>query len=144
MVVPTSSVVAVTPPPPNLAMLDGFGLGDSGGIGDRSFQAGPHMPVIGRAVRDTVRFRLEIRAWGHHVLVSTEPVNATFRGVVASVDERNDSIGIRILSSATGETTEDFKVKDGLVFDAVRFGDAVAFTVETIKDVKTITALTKE
>ena len=68
----------------------------------------------------------------------------TFRGVVASVDERNDRISIRLQSSATVETTEDFKVQDGLVFDAVRFGDAVAFTVETIKDVKTITALTKE
>jgi hypothetical protein len=77
-------------------------------------------------------------------LVSTRPINPTFRGVVASVDERNDSISIRLLSGARGEITEDFKVKDGLVFDAFRFGDAVAFTVETIKDVKTITALTKE
>jgi protein-tyrosine-phosphatase len=77
-------------------------------------------------------------------LVSTRPINPMFRGVVASVDERNDRISIRPLSSETGETTEDFKVQDGLVFDAVRFGDAVAFTVETIKDVKTITALTKE
>jgi copper binding protein CusF len=76
--------------------------------------------------------------------VSTRPINLTFRGVVASVDERNDSISIRLRSSATGETTEDFKVQDGLVFDAVRLGDAVAFTVETIRDVKTITALTKE
>jgi protein-tyrosine-phosphatase len=77
-------------------------------------------------------------------LVSARPINPTFRGVVASVDERNDRISIRLQSSATVETTEDFKVQDGLVFDAVRFGDAVAFTVETIKDVKTITALTKE
>ena len=77
-------------------------------------------------------------------LVSTRPINPTFRGVVASVDERNDRISIRLQSSATVETTEDFKVQDGLVFDAVRFGDAVAFTVETIKDVKIITALTKE
>jgi protein-tyrosine-phosphatase/Cu/Ag efflux protein CusF len=77
-------------------------------------------------------------------LVSTAPVNATFRGVVASVDERNDSISIRLQSSATGETTEDFKVQDGLIFNAVRFGDAVAFTVETIKGEKTIKSLTKE
>lgn len=77
-------------------------------------------------------------------LVSTRPINPTFRGVVASVDERNDRISIRLQSSETVETTEDFKVQDGLVFDAVRFGDAVAFTVETIKDVKTITALTRE
>jgi hypothetical protein len=65
-------------------------------------------------------------------------------GVVASIDERNDRISIRRQFSATGEITDDFKVQDGLVFDAVRFGDAVAFTVETIKDVKIITALTKE
>jgi protein-tyrosine-phosphatase len=77
-------------------------------------------------------------------LVSTRPINPTFRGVVASVDERNDRISIRLQSSETVETTEDFKVQDGLVFDAVRFGDAVAFTLETIKDVKTITALTRE
>jgi hypothetical protein len=76
--------------------------------------------------------------------VSTAPASETFRGVVASVDERNDTISIRLQSSTTVETTEDFKVQDGLVFDAVRFGDVVAFTVETIKDIKIITALTKE
>ena len=77
-------------------------------------------------------------------LVSTRPINPTFRGVVAGADERKDNISIRLPAGATGQTTEDFKVQDGLVFDAVRFGDAVKFTVETIKNVKTITALTKE
>ena len=77
-------------------------------------------------------------------LVSTAPANETFRGVVASVDERNDSISVRLQSPSKGETTEDFKVQDGLVFDAVRFGDKVAFTAETLKGTRTITRLTKE
>src|SRR5882757_2097357 len=72
-------------------------------------------------------------------LVSTAPVNETFRGVVASVDERNDTISVRLQSPSKGETTEDFKVQDGLVFDAVRFGDKVAFTAETLKGTRTIT-----
>ena len=77
-------------------------------------------------------------------LVSSAPVNETFRGIVASIDERNDSISVRLQSPSKGETTEDFKVQDGLVFDAVRFGDKVAFTAETLKGTRTITRLTKE
>ena len=76
-------------------------------------------------------------------LVSTAPVNETLRGVVASVDERNDTISVRLQSSPTG-AAQDFKVQDGLVFDAVRFGDKVAFTAETLKGARTITRLTKE
>jgi len=76
-------------------------------------------------------------------LVSTAPVNETLRGVVASVDERNDTISVRLQSSPTG-AAQDFKVQDGLVFDAVRFGDKVAFTAETLKGTRTITRLTKE
>jgi protein-tyrosine-phosphatase len=76
-------------------------------------------------------------------LVSTAPVNETLRGVVASVDERNDTISVRLQSSPTGAAL-DFKVQDGLVFDAVRFGDKVAFTAETLKGTRTITRLTKE
>jgi len=76
-------------------------------------------------------------------LVSTAPANETLRGVVASVDERNDTISVRLQSSPTG-AAQDFKVQDGLVFDAVRFGDKVAFTAETLKGTRTITRLTKE
>jgi protein-tyrosine-phosphatase len=76
-------------------------------------------------------------------LVSTAPVNETLRGVVASVDERNDTISVRLQSSPTG-AAQDFKVQDGLVFDAVRFGDKVAFTAETLEGARTITRLTKE
>jgi protein-tyrosine-phosphatase len=76
-------------------------------------------------------------------LVSTAPVNEAFRGVVASVDERNDTISVRLQSSPTG-AAQDFRVQDGLVFDAVRSGDKVAFTAETLKGTRTITRLTKE
>jgi protein-tyrosine-phosphatase len=43
-------------------------------------------------------------------LVSTAPANETFRGVVASVDERNDTISVRLQSSPTG-AAQDFKVQ---------------------------------
>jgi protein-tyrosine-phosphatase len=76
-------------------------------------------------------------------LVSTAPVNEAFRGVVASVDERNDTISVRLQSSPTG-AAQDFRVQDGLVFDAVRFGDKVAFTAESLEGTRTITRLTKE
>jgi protein-tyrosine-phosphatase len=76
-------------------------------------------------------------------LVSTAPVNETLRGVIASVDERNDTISVRLQSSPTG-AAQDFRVQDGLVFDAVRSGDKVAFTAETLKGARTITRLTKE
>jgi hypothetical protein len=77
-------------------------------------------------------------------LVSTAPVTERFKGVVASVDERNVIISMRLQPHSKGETTEDFKVQGGLIFNAVRFGDSVAFTVEPINDMKTITRLTKE
>jgi protein-tyrosine-phosphatase len=56
-------------------------------------------------------------------LVSTAPVNETLRPTGAA---------------------QDFRVQDGLVFDAVRSGDKVAFTAETLKGTRTITRLTKE
>jgi hypothetical protein len=77
-------------------------------------------------------------------LVSTRPINPTFRGVVAGVDERKDNISIRLPAGATGANYRGLQGAGWSVFDAVRFGDAVKFTVETIKNVKTITALTKE
>jgi protein-tyrosine-phosphatase len=76
-------------------------------------------------------------------LATTAPATS-LTGVVASVDERNDSISIRLQSAATGETTEDFKVQDGLVFDAVRYGDRIEFTVLVIDGAKTIVQIRKE
>jgi hypothetical protein len=63
----------------------------------------------------------------------------TLRGVIAAVDERNDSITVRLPSDASA----DLKVRDGLIFNAVRYGDQVEVTVENIDGAKTIVGLTK-
>lgn len=68
-----------------------------------------------------------------------KPATETISGVVASVDERNDTIKIR----QAAETTEEFKVQDGLLFSAVRYGDQVDVTVENIGGAKTIIGLVK-
>jgi protein-tyrosine-phosphatase len=74
-------------------------------------------------------------------LVSTAPVGETLRGVVASVNERNDSITVRLSPSGVDG---DFRVQDGLVFDAVRYGDQIEFTVLVIGGAKTIVQIRKE
>ena len=73
--------------------------------------------------------------------VGTQPRPATeaFRGVIASVDERNDTIEIR----RSPEQTEALKVQDGLLFSAVRYGDQVDVTVQNIDGAKTIVGLMK-
>jgi hypothetical protein len=62
------------------------------------------------------------------------------RGVVASVDERNDRITVWLASDASA----DLKVRDGLLFNAVRYGDQVEVTVENIDGARTIVGLTKD
>jgi len=63
------------------------------------------------------------------------------RGTVASTNERADTLTIQVASTGA---SGDFKVRDGLIFNAVRYGDPVEITVETIGGVKTIVALTKQ
>jgi len=67
-------------------------------------------------------------------------VRETLRGIVTGVDERNDRLTLRLATNATS----DFKVQDGLVFDAVHTGDAVELTVENIAGANTIVGLTME
>jgi Cu/Ag efflux protein CusF len=64
----------------------------------------------------------------------------TLQGVVTAVDERNDRITVRL----TSDTTMDFRVQDGLVFDAVHSGDQVEITIESIDGAKTIVGLRKD
>jgi hypothetical protein len=61
----------------------------------------------------------------------------TLRGVVAAVDERNDSITVRLPSDARA----DLKVRDGLLFNAVRYGDQVEVRVENVDGARTIVGL---
>ena len=64
----------------------------------------------------------------------------TLRGVIISIDERNDRITLRL----GRDVSADFKVQDGLLFNAVRDGEHVEITVETIQGAKTIVGLTEE
>lgn len=68
-----------------------------------------------------------------------KPVTETINGVVASVDERSDTIEIQ----RSPETAEELRVQDGLLFSAVRYGDPVQVTVENINGARTITGLMK-
>jgi hypothetical protein len=61
------------------------------------------------------------------------------RGMVTAVDQRDDLITVRLASGATA----DLRVRDGLMFNAIRYGDPVEVTVETIDGAKTIVDLTK-
>jgi Cu/Ag efflux protein CusF len=71
------------------------------------------------------------------------------RGTVSKVDEANGNVTMQLIPEGTvgatsGGNTEDFKVRDGLMFNALQSGDKVTFTAETIDGTKTITKLQKE
>jgi Cu/Ag efflux protein CusF len=74
-------------------------------------------------------------------LTSVEAPNEAMRGVVASVDQGKESITVRLSPSGV---TGVFRVQDGLVFDAVRYGDKIEFTIEKMGGAKTIVQLRKE
>lgn len=72
--------------------------------------------------------------------VAHKTATETLHGVIDSVDQGNDTIKIRL----SQDTTEQFKVQDGLIFNAVRYGDQVEVTVQNISGAKTIVGLSKE
>jgi Cu/Ag efflux protein CusF len=70
-------------------------------------------------------------------------------GTISKVDEANDKIAIQQAQSGTvgaspGAAAEEFKVQDGLIFNAVKPGDKVVVTVTDVGGVKTITKLEKQ
>ena len=67
----------------------------------------------------------------------SHPPLQTLRGVIAAVDEQNDRITVRLSPDATA----DLKVRDGLLFNAVRYGDQVEITIEDVDGAKTIVGL---
>jgi protein-tyrosine-phosphatase len=73
-------------------------------------------------------------------LRTTARTRDTLQGVVTAMDERNDRITVQL----TSDIVASFKVQDGLVFDAVRRGDQIELTLETIDGAKTIVGLRKE
>jgi Cu/Ag efflux protein CusF len=70
-------------------------------------------------------------------------------GSITKVDEANGKITIQqtqggTVGATTGGAAEDFKIQDGLMFNALKAGDKVAFTASEIGGVKTITKLEKQ
>jgi Cu/Ag efflux protein CusF len=70
-------------------------------------------------------------------------------GSITKLDESKGKITIQPTQSGTvgantGGAAEDFKVQDGLVFNAFQPGDKVVFTATEIGGVKTITKLQKQ
>lgn len=71
----------------------------------------------------------------------------TLKGEVATVDEASGKIGIKLSGTVgSGDTTAptNFKVQDGLIFNAVKPGDKVLIIVERAGNDMTIKQLTKE
>jgi Cu/Ag efflux protein CusF len=70
-------------------------------------------------------------------------------GAITKLDESNGKITIQqtqtgTVGAATGAAGQDFKVQDGLVFNAFQVGDKVVFTSTEVAGVKTITKLEKQ
>lgn len=70
-------------------------------------------------------------------------------GSITRVDEANGKITIQqtqsgTVGATTGSAGEDFKVQDGLMFNAFQVGDKVVFTASDVGGVKTITKLEKQ
>jgi Cu/Ag efflux protein CusF len=78
---------------------------------------------------------------------STASAQQAIKGTVTGIDEPAGTISIQQKSSGTvggGAATDSYRVKDGLLFNAVHLGDKVAISIETIDGAKTITRLDKE
>jgi hypothetical protein len=72
--------------------------------------------------------------------VASSPATESLHGIVNGVDQGNDTIEIRL----SPDKAEWFRVQDGLVFNAVRYGDPVEITVQNITGAMTIVGLRKE
>jgi Cu/Ag efflux protein CusF len=73
---------------------------------------------------------------------------AMTNGLVTKVDQPQGTIRIQYgqpgtVGGTSADTSEDFKVTDGLLFNAVKTGDKVKFSAEQANGAKTITKLEK-
>jgi len=73
---------------------------------------------------------------------------ATLKGEITKLDEATGTLTLKRDQSGTvggaGGATADYKVKDGLLFNAVKAGDKVRITVNRVDGKMTITKLQKE
>jgi Cu/Ag efflux protein CusF len=68
-------------------------------------------------------------------------------GTVIQLDEQKGSITIQQQQGGTiggGNAAQEFKAKDGLLFNALKPGDKITFTVADEDGTKTITKLDKQ
>ena len=70
-------------------------------------------------------------------------------GTISKVDEAGGKVAIQqsqagTVGASSGGAAEEFKVQDGLVFNAIKPGDKVSVTVSDVGGVKTITKLEKQ
>ncbi len=63
----------------------------------------------------------------------------TLQGIITAIDERNDRVSVKLAA----ENSKDFRVQDGLIFNAIHNGDRVEITIENIGGAKTIVGLKK-
>ncbi len=74
---------------------------------------------------------------------------ATFRGEITKVDEPAGTITLKqdqtgTVGAGAPPAIADYKVRDGLLFNAVKAGDKVEVTVERVDGKPTITKLQKQ
>jgi Cu/Ag efflux protein CusF len=71
------------------------------------------------------------------------------QGTINRLDEATGTVAISeartgTTGSGAGMAAQEYKLQDGLLFNALREGDRISFTVEEIRGVKTITKLQKQ
>ena len=70
----------------------------------------------------------------------------THRGTIVQVEEARGTITVSETSTGTmgssaGSATQEYKLQDGLLFNALKVGDPISFTVEERNGVRTIPKL---
>jgi Cu/Ag efflux protein CusF len=82
------------------------------------------------------------------LVISTASAQQVQHGSISKIDEPSGTITIQQTPDGTVGTSNaassDFKVQDGLLFNALRAGDKVTFTVDDINGAKTITKLQQD
>lgn len=88
-----------------------------------------------------------VAAVGFGFCASAYAQQATFKGEITKLDEATGTLTLKQDQSGTvgaGAATADYKVKDGLMFNAVKPGDKVQVTVDRVDGKATITKLEKQ
>jgi Cu/Ag efflux protein CusF len=98
------------------------------------------LPPTSFAARPAETEQQAVAAHAPDAALAVRPATESLRGVVDGIDESSGTIKVRL----SANTTEKFKVQDGLIFNAVRYGDQVEVTVRTIAGARTIVDLVRE